>query len=86
VNSSKDDFGFLINNETQLGFVTSNREGGQGGDDIYKFKEIKKLECEQFLNGTIIDKETGAVLVNAKVTLSDGNYKVLKEVTTDKDG
>ena len=86
LNSSKDDFGFLINDKTRLGYVTSNREGGQGSDDIYKFKETKKLECEQFLSGVVTDKETGLPLANAKVTLSDANYKMLKETTSDKDG
>ncbi|MEC4005913.1 OmpA family protein [Flavobacterium sp. SUN052] len=86
LNSSKDDFAFLINDKTRLGYVTSNREGGQGGDDIYKFKETKKLECEQFLSGVVTDKESGLPLANTKVTLSDANYKMLKETTTDKDG
>ena len=86
LNSSKDDFGFLINDKTRLGYVTSNREGGQGSDDIYKFKETKKLECEQFLSGVVTDKENGLPLANAKVTLSDANYKMLKETTSDKDG
>jgi outer membrane protein OmpA-like peptidoglycan-associated protein/tetratricopeptide (TPR) repeat protein len=86
LNSSHDDFAFLINDKTRLGYVTSNREGGLGGDDIYKFKETKKLECEQFLSGVVTDKSTGLPLANTKVTLSDANYKMLKEVTTDKDG
>lgn len=86
LNSSKDDFGFLINNATRLGYVTSNREGGLGSDDIYKFKETKKLECEQFLSGVVTDKETGLPLANSKVTLSDANYKKLQEVVSDKDG
>lgn len=86
LNSSHDDFAFLINDKTRLGYVTSNREGGLGGDDIYKFKETKKLECEQFLSGVVTEKETGLPLANTKVTLSDANYKMLKETTTDKDG
>ena len=88
LNSSHDDFGFLINEKTRLGFVTSNREGGVGGDDIYKFKETKKIEytCEQLLAGIVTDKETGLPLANTKVTLSDGNYKMLEEVVTDGEG
>ena len=51
LNSSKDDFGFLIDNKTRIGYVTSNRDGGQGSDDIYRFKETERIEynCEQFL-------------------------------------
>jgi outer membrane protein OmpA-like peptidoglycan-associated protein/tetratricopeptide (TPR) repeat protein len=86
VNSSKDDFAFIINNTTRLGYVSSNRDGGQGSDDIYRFKETKKLECEQFLSGVVTDKETGLPLSNARVTLSDSNFKRLRDVITDNEG
>ena len=76
----------IINNTTRLGYVTSNREGGQGGDDIYKFKETKKLWCEQLLSGVVTDKETGLIVANAKVTLTDSNYKILAEALTDAQG
>jgi outer membrane protein OmpA-like peptidoglycan-associated protein/tetratricopeptide (TPR) repeat protein len=86
INSSKDDFAYLVNTSTRIGYVTSNRDGGQGGDDIYRFKETKKLECEQFLTGVVTDKESGLPLSGARVTLSDANYKVLQEVLSDKGG
>lgn len=86
INSPKDDFGFLINDQTRIGYFTSNREGGIGGDDIYKFIELKKLICEQALSGIVTDKETGMPLAGAKVTLSDGEFKILKEITTSADG
>ena len=88
LNSSKDDFGFLINTKEKTGYITSNREGGQGNDDIYRFKETKKIEynCEQELQGVVTDEQTGAVIANAKVTLSDANYKVLKTVQSDAEG
>lgn len=86
LNSSKDDFAYLIDTSSRIGYVTSNRDGGQGGDDIYRFKETKKLECEQFLTGVVTDKESGLPLSGARVTLSDSNYKKLQEVISDKDG
>jgi outer membrane protein OmpA-like peptidoglycan-associated protein/tetratricopeptide (TPR) repeat protein len=88
VNSSQDDFGFLINDVTRVGYVTSNREGGLGSDDIYKFKELKKIEypCEQLLKGIVSDRETKLALANSKVTLSDINYKIVKETTSDNEG
>ena len=86
VNTSKDDFCFIINNETSLGYLSSNRDGGQGNDDIYKIKEIKKLWCEQYLAGVVTDKDTGLIIANAKVTLMDANFKFLKESTTDAEG
>ncbi len=87
LNSSKDDFGYLIDTKTRLGFVSSNREGGNGGDDIYKFKETQKLvTCEQELSGVVTDQATGLPIAGAKVTLSDATYKMLKELTSDSEG
>ena len=88
LNSSHDDFGFLINYQTKLGYVSSNRDGGEGNDDIYRFKETKKLEytCEQELSGVVTDLETGQAIENAKVTLSDADYKMIKELVTDCQG
>ena len=88
LNSSKDDFGFAINTISKLGYFSSNKEGGKGGDDIYKFKEIKKIQfpCDQFLAGKVTDKQSGVALVGSKVTLSDDNYKIIKVITADNEG
>ena len=85
-NSPQDDFGYLINTKTRKGFLSSNRTGGQGYDDIYKFTENKKLVCEQVLAGVVTDLETGEVLANTKVTLMDEKFNKLKEVTSDAQG
>ena len=37
-NSSKDDFSFFISQDIKFGFLSSNRSGGKGDDDIYCFK------------------------------------------------
>ena len=88
LNSSKDDFGFVINTENKTGYVTSNRDGGEGNDDIYRFKETKAIEygCEQLLAGVVTNQATGLAIANAKITLSDQNYKWIKEVRTDNEG
>ena len=39
-NSPKDDFALIINTDTNKGFLSSNRDGGNGSDDIYKFVEV----------------------------------------------
>lgn len=36
-NSDKDDFGFILDSEMKMGYLTSNRSGGVGSDDIYSF-------------------------------------------------
>ena len=37
-NSPKDDFSFFISQDIKFGFLSSNRSGGKGDDDIYCFK------------------------------------------------
>jgi outer membrane protein OmpA-like peptidoglycan-associated protein len=86
INSSTDDFGFLINSSTRTGFFTSNRAGGKGYDDIYKFTESRKLVCKQLLNGLITDADSNEIVPDAKVTLYDAKYVALKEAIADKQG
>jgi len=85
-NSSDDDFGFLINSETRRGFLTSNREGGKGSDDIYQFLETKSLRCNQELYGIVTDLESGNILSNAKVSLFDDKFKLLTTYLSDING
>ncbi|OIV39963.1 OmpA family protein [Flavobacterium johnsoniae] len=86
INSKLDDFGLIINSENKTGFFSSNREGGEGDDDIYRFAKTKKLLCGQVLKVTVIDLETGKILDNAKVTLLDDEFKIISEAITGTDG
>ncbi len=85
-NSPKDDFAYIIDTKSRKGFLSSNRDGGQGYDDIYQFLETRKLICEQELYGEITDSESKIPLPNAKVTLFDKRMKVLKTVNADDKG
>lgn len=85
-NSPKDDFAFIIDNKSRKGFLSSNRDGGQGYDDIYKFTETKKLTCEQELYGEITDIESKIALPYAKMTLFDNKMNILKTVNADQKG
>lgn len=86
LNGREDDFAFMIDTKTQIGFFSSNRPGGVGFDDIYKFKELKKLECEQLIAGVVRDVETSKPIANAKVTLFSNDFKLIKEVIADASG
>jgi outer membrane protein OmpA-like peptidoglycan-associated protein/tetratricopeptide (TPR) repeat protein len=86
INSNQDDFAFLISSKNRNGFFTSNREGGKGYDDIYRFVEIKKLECDQTLSGIVTDLDSGLILPNAKMSLFDLNFKPLQVAQTDEHG
>ena len=82
-NSADDDFCFVFNSDSKIGFLTSNRPGGKGKDDIYSFHEDKPLlfSCQKNIKGIVKDAKTKAVIADAKVILSD---KVMKEVSTDQ--
>ncbi len=82
-NSSRDDFAFVIDEDTKFGYLSSNRNGGLGDDDIYRFKQLKehKLFCEVIVMGVVVDKDSGQLIPGAKVSLVDGNNNVIKSLT-----
>lgn len=86
VNSPTDDFAFSINTQDGTGFFSSYRVGGKGSDDIYKFKEHKKLVCNQILEGIVADDETGSILGNTEVILLDKHFQELKRTISDEGG
>ncbi len=86
INTRQDDFAFIIDSKTRNGFFSSNRDNGNGYDDIYRFTETKKLICEQSLTGTVVDLESNKLLDNAKVNLLDENFQILAEIITGLDG
>lgn len=83
INSPKDDFGYIVNTKTHVGYFTSNRDGGVGSDDIYKFQENV---CEQLIRGTITDMQTALALPGSKVSLFDANMELIKAVEADDKG
>ena len=86
INSKQDDFAFIINSKNRNGFFSSNRENGQGLDDVYRFTEIRKLLCEQDLMGTITDAETNEVLSNVALSLFNEASQFIAEVVSDQNG
>jgi len=84
-NSPKDDFAYIIN-ANKRGFLSSNRDGGEGNDDIYKFIETRELFIEQAIFGVVTDATTKEVLPNTKITLLDEKFNKLAETTTDDKG
>ncbi len=83
-NTSKDDFAFVINNESNVGFLSSNRNKVGIDDDIYMLKQIKKPSpvCDILLSGIVTDKDTGEYLEGATVSLYDTNNNLYKSVVT----
>ena len=61
-----------VNEETNMGFVCSNRKTGKGDDDIYSF-ERTPVECRQKIKGYISNAITGERIAGATVLLHDTN-------------
>ncbi|MBL0682398.1 PD40 domain-containing protein [Aquimarina mytili] len=88
VNSSKDDFSFVLNEETKIGYFASNRKGGKGNDDIYSFKQTEELitSCQQYIEGTIYNSETNDSLPEADLKLLDANGNIVTETKSNSLG
>ncbi len=86
INSSKDDFGYLLDTKSRRGFFTSNRDGGKGYDDIYKFLELRKLACNQLLYGEITNYATKNGIPDTQITLFDKQFNNLSTTNSDDKG
>ena len=85
VNSGADDFAFIIDEENENGFVSSNRPGGIGKDDIYALKKIKPI-CDILLESTIVDSKTNNPIETALTSISDGTGVIENTKESDPDG
>ena len=79
-NSTNDDFGLFFTEYPKAGYMSSNRDGGEGDDDIYFFedKTPKPKIVNVLLNVTTKERIAGQpdkVLEQARVVLYDGNNK-----------
>jgi peptidoglycan-associated lipoprotein len=95
-NTSYDDLALVFNSEG-TGFISSNRPGGKGGDDIYTFKEAKKdpkllvfnvdgMVIQRFIktvNGKEEVETTNLKEVNVRLMNAESQ---VEETTTDMDG
>ena len=70
INSNKDDFSLIFDQTENEGYFSSNRDGGVGDDDIYKFS-VKTCEVQVM----IVDAITGKGISDAKLSVSDKRNK-----------
>ncbi len=71
INSAGDDFAIIFEGKTEKGYLSSNRKGGKGSDDIFSFYQPPLVFT---LQGKICDDSTKAMIKGAVITLigSDG--------------
>ena len=82
INSAGDDFGIIFEGTKERGYLSSNREGTKGADDIWSFVLPPLLFS---VNGTVTDCKNRDAIENITVKLlgSDGSSV---ETKTDADG
>lgn len=80
INTSWDDFGLIRDAEGTSGFFSSNRQGGKGGDDIYRFDHV-------FVNleAIVVDAVNGDPVPGAHLILYE-NDEVIRDLITDSEG
>ncbi len=77
VNSGSDDFAIYVNPDTMTGYISSNRQGGSGSDDIYMLGQVPPCDVDVALT---VEDESGTGISNALVELVNTT-----EDTTDSD-
>ncbi|MGK0420807.1 MAG: outer membrane protein OmpA-like peptidoglycan-associated protein [Polaribacter sp.] len=96
INSSADDFDYKIvkqDKQSKRGYISSNKKGGKGSDDIYSFTEYKTLK-EILVTGVIFEKIKDATktpkipktIPSATIKISKKKGKVLHTISSNKDG
>ena len=85
VNSPADDFAYKYDPTTQSGYVSSNREGGMGSDDIYMVEAVE-IPCEVTIAVLVTNQNTNAAVAGARVDLYDTMGNRLSTKTSNVDG
>ncbi|MEZ4801381.1 MAG: OmpA family protein [Gelidibacter sp.] len=85
ISSNSDDFAFSIDDATGEGFVSSNRPGGVGSDDIYRAMKLEPL-CDVLITTTVLDDKTGKPINGAMVSLYDDQGNKIVTKNTNEEG
>lgn len=94
INSGGDDFAMTLTKDKESGYFSSNREGGRGQDDIYRFYMTPLVFT---LSGVVRDVKTKEILPNTFITITNstdtgklilktdatGGYKITLKARTD---
>lgn len=95
-NSNRDDFYMVLGREK--GYLSSNRDGGLGNDDIYMFNIMSKealiaeIETDTIdaktisIRGRIVDEDAMPILEVKVMLVNQANDEVIKTTYTDFDG
>lgn len=87
LNSTKDDFSFILGSDGTTGYLSTNREGTHGYDLIYYFYDYHPSEM---ISGVVKDGETDEPIAGVQVMLykksSTGDWELVEQKETGDDG
>jgi peptidoglycan-associated lipoprotein len=83
INSSGDDFAMTLAKDKESGYYSSNREGGRGQDDIYRFYMTPLVYT---LSGVVRDSITKELLPNAFISITNSTDTGKLVIKTDAAG
>jgi len=76
INSKSDDFAYIIDDKLKTGYFSSNRPGGKGGDDIYKFAYTGDYKRKVVVDTThVIIKDTVVNYIYDLLVLNETSNK-----------
>jgi len=82
VNSSRDDTYYILDDESEVGYITSDREFCNECDTVYNLKQfcnqvyqIKVPEINFLLKGFVYNEDTGKPIPNATIEFKDISFK-----------
>ncbi len=83
INSAQDDFAYIIDEKNKAGFFSSNRDGGMGEDDIYKFTyDETKLDYKVTIR--VLDAGTQKPVAEVALALDCKNMDPMNSLTNEK--
>lgn len=85
VNSTRDDFSFIIDKDQKFGYFSSCRPGGKGDDDIYYFTR-QEPPCDQWVSGRVTNMKYKMGINQADVKVYDQYGDVIASAKTGEDG
>lgn len=84
INSSYDDFSFIVKDSILVGYFASNRKSGLGSDDIYKFSQ--EIACYIIADGVTFDLNSNEPVGGVTVELIDKDSNVIESTISDDQG
>jgi len=84
LNSTGDDFSLVLDKDQKFGYLSSNRPGGKGSDDIYGVKVLRPIKPGKKIRGVTKDEEDN-IISGAEVQLQYGGM-ITEVISSDSKG